>query len=290
MNLRSLRRQIALVGQEPRLFNTTIFENIAHGLAGLDTKQSPQHIEQIEQRVIQAAKNSNVHDFIIGLPLGYRTLVGEKGLQLSGGQRQRICIARALIGDPKLLLLDEATSALDVKSELTVQRALEVATQGRSTIIIAHRLSTIKNADKIVVVSLGRVVEQGIHEELLAMRGHYFDLVKNQELKAMGGDRGQDEKAADHERDEVQSSNKSQWNVAEATSSAVGAEKPVYGATTGDRSPSDRAVPALSFLETQRLLASIALSGLPPLALGLVLSVISGLGTPAYVDGLTSAE
>jgi ABC-type multidrug transport system fused ATPase/permease subunit len=150
------------VNQEPILFGTSIIENIRYG------KETA-----TEQEIIQAAKNANAHDFIMKLPKKYDTLVGDRGGQLSGGQKQRIAIARALVRNPKILLLDEATSALDNESESIVQSALDLARQGRTTIIVAHRLSTIRNADLIYCFNTnGRIVECGTHNDLMTLKGN----------------------------------------------------------------------------------------------------------------------
>ena len=180
LNLRWLRQQISLVSQDPTLFGTTILENIRHGLIG--TKYEQGEREKQRELVVEAAKIANAHDFIIALPDGYETHVGERGFLLSGGQKQRIVIARAIVSDPKILLLDEATSALDTKSEGAVQAALEIAAAGRTTISIAHRLSTIKDADNIVVMSEGKIVEQGTHDELLLKQAAYYHLVEAQKF------------------------------------------------------------------------------------------------------------
>ncbi|CAK7240170.1 MAG: GTPase-activating protein [Sporothrix thermara] len=180
LNLRWLRQNIALVQQEPVLFGTTIFNNIAHGLIG--SKHEHADIKDKEVLVHDAARKANAHDFITALPEGYETNVGERGFLLSGGQKQRIAIARAIVSDPKILLLDEATSALDTRSEGVVQAALDVASEGRTTITIAHRLSTIKDAHNIVVMSAGRIVEQGSHNELIEKRGAYYNLVSAQSI------------------------------------------------------------------------------------------------------------
>ncbi|KAI8614124.1 P-loop containing nucleoside triphosphate hydrolase protein [Chytriomyces sp. MP71] len=171
--LSNLRSHMALVGQEPVLFNLSVRDNIAYGAVnGIAT------LEQVET----AARKANIHDFIVSLPDGYDTVVGAKGGQLSGGQKQRVAIARALIRNPKLLLLDEATSALDSESEKLVQHALDEAAQGRTTIVIAHRLSTIQNADHIAVINKGRVVEQGKYDDLLKANGQFAELVAAQSL------------------------------------------------------------------------------------------------------------
>ena len=201
LNLRWMRQQISLVSQEPTLFGTTIYGNILHGLIG--TKYEFADAEKQKELIIHAAKMANAHDFVSGLPEGYDTNVGERGFLLSGGQKQRIAIARAMVSDPKILLLDEATSALDTKSEGVVQAALDVAAQGRTTIVIAHRLSTIKTADNIVVMSRGRIVEQGSHDELLEKRSAYYNLVEAQRISAMKEEQNVLEKVASDETEEA---------------------------------------------------------------------------------------
>uniref|UniRef100_A0A8K9V4I6 ATP-binding cassette sub-family B member 5 n=1 Tax=Oncorhynchus mykiss TaxID=8022 RepID=A0A8K9V4I6_ONCMY len=171
LNLSWLRSQLGLVSQEPILFDCSISENIQYGDNSREVSQ-----DEIEE----AAKNANIHDFIMGLPEKYNTRVGDKGTQMSGGQKQRIAIARALVRQPKVLLLDEATSALDTESEKIVQHALDAARQGRTCIVIAHRLSTIQNADQIAVIQYGQVTEQGTHTDLMAKGGAYYALVNAQ--------------------------------------------------------------------------------------------------------------
>lgn len=170
LDINMLRSVVGIVSQESILFNDTIFGNIAFG--------KDVNIND----VIEAAKAANAHDFISKLPKGYYTNIGDRGLNLSGGERQRICIARAILKNPSILLLDEATSALDTESERLVQNSLENLMRGRTTLVIAHRLSTIINADKIIVMDKGQIIEQGTHQELLSQKGAYSDLVKLQTL------------------------------------------------------------------------------------------------------------
>lgn len=170
LNLKDLRSHISVVPQEPYLFHGTIRENIAYGRPDASFED-----------VLMAAKSANTHEFIMKMPDGYDTHVGERGTKLSGGQRQRIAIARAILDDPKILILDEATSAVDTESEVLIQNALENLMEGRTTLAIAHRLSTVKNADKLVVLEAGKIVEEGTHNELMDVEdGLYRKLVEMQ--------------------------------------------------------------------------------------------------------------
>ncbi|XP_014550350.1 hypothetical protein COCVIDRAFT_115699 [Bipolaris victoriae FI3] len=200
LNLCWWRKQMAYVGQEPTLFNTTIFENIRHGL--ISSAKVATNDKEDRERVIAAAKAAYAHDFIMALPQGYDTELREKGHSLSGGQRQRIAIARAIVSDPKILLLDEATAALDTHSEKVIQKALESASQTRTTIVIAHRLSTIRNADNIVVMQAGEVVEQGNHDELLAQRGLYAELIHRHQLRTATTESDTNDGAYSEERED----------------------------------------------------------------------------------------
>jgi ATP-binding cassette subfamily B protein len=169
LNYRDLRRQIGLVLQENHMFDESIARNIAFS----------DHEPDFD-RVLWAAQLANAHDFIMRLPLGYQTRIGESGLAISGGQKQRISIARAVYNDPPVLIFDEATSALDSESERAIQQNLGRLMAGRTSIVIAHRLSTIRDADRIVVLEQGEVAESGSHDELMAARGLYFYLSSQQ--------------------------------------------------------------------------------------------------------------
>lgn len=169
LTLESLRRQIGIVDQSTMLFGGTVRENIAYGLPEAT-------LEQVEA----VAQHANALEFVSKMPNGFDTIVGQRGVQLSGGQRQRLAIARALLIDPRILILDEATSSLDTASEVLVQEALDTLMQGRTTLVIAHRLSTVVNANRILVMEAGRIIERGSHSELLAAGGKYAMLYESQ--------------------------------------------------------------------------------------------------------------
>jgi ATP-binding cassette subfamily B protein len=158
------------VPQDPFLFNGTIAENIAYGKPGA----SP-------EAIMAAARAACAHDFIVAKPDGYDSQVGEKGSKLSGGERQRVAIARAILHDPRILILDEATSSVDVETEKKIQRAITNLVKGRTTFAIAHRLSTLRNADRLVVLEKGQIVESGTHAELMERQGEFYKLVQTQQ-------------------------------------------------------------------------------------------------------------
>ena len=183
--LQSLRRHIGVVLQNPFLFSATIAENIAYGVA-----------DASDAAIAAAARAANAHDFILRFPHGYATRVGERGVTLSGGQRQRIAIARALLYDPRILILDDSTSSVDTETEHLIQQALANLMRSRTTFIIAQRLLTLKNADLILVLEHGRIVERGAHRDLLAQAGLYrqiYDMqLRDQEAYLESGDWGGD--------------------------------------------------------------------------------------------------
>ena len=166
---KSLRKNIGIVQQDVFLFTGTIADNIQCG-----------RFDSTEEEVHAAAKMANIHDFIMSLPEGYNTYVGERGVKLSGGQKQRISIARVFLKNPPILILDEATSALDNATELLIQNSLEELSKGRTTVVVAHRLSTIKNADEIIVLTDKGIIERGRHEDLISNDGIYAELYNSQ--------------------------------------------------------------------------------------------------------------
>jgi len=173
----SLRNQIAIVQQEPILFHRTLAENIAYGRP-----------EASRAEIMEAARQANAHDFILGLPKGYETMVGERGVKLSGGERQRVAIARAFLADAPILILDEATSSLDSESEVMIQQAMERLMQGRTTLVVAHRLSTVRSLDRLLVFDKGRIVEEGDHQALIRLNGGiYRRLFERQALELTEG-------------------------------------------------------------------------------------------------------
>ena len=169
MTAESLRRNIGIVQQDIYLFNDSIKENIRYG-----------RLDATDEEIIRAAKRANIHDYVMTLPKGYDTVIGERGVRLSGGQKQRLSIARVFLKNPPILILDEATSALDNTTEILIQNALDELCVGRTTLVVAHRLSTIKNADEIAVVDDGQIVEQGTHENLMKQQGIYYRLYQLQ--------------------------------------------------------------------------------------------------------------
>ncbi len=172
LSIKSLRDTISIVTQEPILFNESVKENIRYG-----------RMDASEEQIVAAAKAAFAHEFILGFPKGYDTVIGELGSRLSGGEKQRICIARAMIKDAPVLILDEATSALDSQAEQLVQRALENLMKGRTSFVIAHRLSTIDYASRVILLKNGSIAEQGTHQELMALKGAYFNLQSLQVAK-----------------------------------------------------------------------------------------------------------
>ncbi len=169
ITLNSYRSQIGIVLQEPFLFDGTIGENIAYGKPNASMDE-----------IMTAARAANAHDFIVGKPDGYDTIVGERGTHLSGGEKQRISIARAILHNPRILILDEATSSVDVETERQIQEAIGRLVEGRTTFAIAHRLSTLRNADRLIVLDRGEIAEMGTHEELMARQSVFYSLVQAQ--------------------------------------------------------------------------------------------------------------
>ncbi|PTB40116.1 hypothetical protein M441DRAFT_195530 [Trichoderma asperellum CBS 433.97] len=273
LNLGWLRRHIAIVDQNPILFSASIFENIQYGCSEMLSQLST---AEVYERVTEASKKANAHDFIMMLPDGYDTQVGEKGLQLSGGQRQRIAIARALIKDPKILLLDEATSALDSKSEAVVQTALDAAAEHRTTIIVAHRLSTIRNADNIIVLAEGKVVEQGKHEELIAKNGVYSALVQKQKIED-----GKEQANIDNRLSIDDIENGSQrMSAKNLDEKIIEVEERHRSSTAGMAAESGNSSQRLSAKHTLAFIGNMAKDDWKVLLLGMICAILAGLGIP----------
>ncbi|KAI9888957.1 MAG: GTPase-activating protein [Vezdaea aestivalis] len=288
LNLKWLRSHLSLVSQEPTLFSSSVHDNIRYGLIGTPYENEPPEVQ--ERMIRDAAKMANAHEFIEQLPGQYNMSVGERGSLLSGGQKQRIAIARAIVSNPKVLLLDEATSALDTKSEGVVQHALDEASKGRTTIVIAHRLSTIKHADNIVVMSRGRIVEQGTHDELLEKRAAYYNLVEAQKIVA-ANEAKQDEVEEDAEilekietkLSKTQSGKNSQIgqdpddNIRDKLDRTQ-SQQSVSSKVLGNRA-SDSEV-KYSLWTLVRFIASFNKSERKYLALGMIMALITGAGNP----------
>jgi len=302
LNIKWLRRQMGLVSQEPVVFATSIADNIRFG--------HPDPDSVTDEMVEKAARDANAHEFISEFPKGYHTYVGEGGSSLSGGQKQRIAIARAILRNPSILLLDEATSALDNESEKVVQEALDrlVKGQKRTTIVIAHRLTTVRDADKLVVVAFGKVVEQGSHDELMAANGAYAALVRAQE---QGLDAVDEEDAVAEalgvpaeERERTRSRSRSRTlskGAAAMAGSPVARERTLSGSSADRRDSRSRTMSLAGFnkdgddndemedpmadmdveVSVMRLLRLNA-SEWPYLLLGLTGAIINGLQMPAF--------
>ena len=280
LNLHWLRQHISLVTQEPVLFRTTIFNNIAFGLKNKAFEKST--IGKIGALVEEVAKTCLVDPFVQEFPDKYQTVVGERGVFLSGGQKQRIALARAVISNPSILLLDEATSALDSKSEKQVQAAISAVSKNRTTVVIAHRLSTIREADKILVVRNGTILEQGTHNELLERHGPYYQLVQAQDFSR------QEDKyifsgSADH--DEVTTTRRPHDSmVAKEPAILEGKEnstnrdnKHIEDASVTSKRV-DKSFPKCSTWSLFKWLVQLNNNETPLMIVGLIGSVVSGLG------------
>ncbi|KAI1718396.1 ABC transporter transmembrane region domain-containing protein [Ditylenchus destructor] len=278
LNVEWLRNTIGLVSQEPVLFAATVEENLRMGKpdATLD-------------EMVKACKTANAHEFIAKLPQGYKCLIGEGGVKLSGGQKQRLAIARALIRKPKILLLDEATSALDTESESIVQKAIEKASIGRTTITIAHRLSTVRSANKIIVISKGKIVESGTHDGLMSLEGSaYRQLVEAQEIVAESKDSDEEEEGQIERHQAPPFSRFNSKDSAESSFAALGRRDYMRGSMISIKSGAEYEESAKQLIEEDTSPASImeiirfSKREFKLLIMGLILTVFRGLGWPAF--------
>ncbi|XP_055911756.1 multidrug resistance protein homolog 65 [Eupeodes corollae] len=267
-NISWLRSNIACVGQEPVLFQGTVRENIMHGKSTATQKE-----------IEAAAKSAGVHDFIVNLPESYQTFIGEKGAQLSGGQKQRIAIARALIQNPKILLLDEATSALDYQSERLVQEALDLASKGRTTIVVSHRLSAIKSADRIFFLDQGKVVEEGSHNDLMKLKGMYYNMVHAGDLQTIeSNDQDIEEKNKSlgiYEKSYELNANNFEKNLKDV----VSFEGPVFTSPKNDDEEKDEKT---QYVKTFIRILKISRPELGYLIFGIISATLYGFTYPAF--------
>ncbi|XP_054735739.1 multidrug resistance protein homolog 65 isoform X1 [Anastrepha obliqua] len=267
-NIHWLRSNIAVVGQEPVLFQGTIADNISYG----KTNATQREIEA-------AAKTTGVHDFICSLPESYLTVIGEKGSQLSGGQKQRIAIARALIQDPKILLLDEATSALDYHSEKDIQKALDLVSKGRTTIVVSHRLSAIRGADKIVFLHEGKVFEEGSHDDLMTLKGMYYNMVRAGDINIADAT---EETTAEDKKINLNSIDKSfETDLINMEKNHISNEQPIVHTKSKENAPKEEASGGNFFITFKRIL-KLARPEWCMLLFGAVCAIAFGFTYPAF--------
>ncbi|XP_017468038.1 PREDICTED: multidrug resistance protein homolog 65 [Rhagoletis zephyria] len=267
-NIHWLRSNMAVVGQEPVLFQGTIADNISYGK------------KNATQREIEAsAKAAGVHDFICSLPESYLTVIGEKGSQLSGGQKQRIAIARALIQDPKILLLDEATSALDYHSEKDIQQALDLVSKGRTTIVVSHRLSAIRGADKIVFLHEGKVFEEGSHDDLMTLKGMYYNMVRAGDINVA---ETTEENVIEDKKINLNSLEKSfETDLINMEKNYISYEQPVVHTKNKENAPKEDDTGG-NFIVTFRRILKLARPEWCMLLLGAVCAIAFGFTYPAF--------